>query len=264
MNLIIFLLLLVSCKANFYTHPSCSKIILENEFRVYVCKDVDWWSHEEEHVAFHNKKYVINPFSPNRIWLNASNVPMGMSNKKSFVLLVDEGENIQNISDISMLMTRFLNGETFKTDIYQDTDKLVKDYDDEIRYNSIEETYREMVYYIFDYLLEHVYDHKDVKTIIKDYYEDENTVGTWGFADLHQLDTHEENTPFANLKFICTYSNGTKEHMIVDGFEDKSNEKAPDNVKCNFNIHDMLGNYNYAENQDEASMHEFIKRYGSD
>lgn len=265
MNLIIFLLLLVSCKANFYTHPSCSKIISKTKFRVYVCNDVNWWSHEEEHVAFKNKKYVIKPFSPNKIWLNVSNVPMGMSNKNSFVLLVDEGENIQNVSDISMMMTRVLNGETFKTDIYQDTDKFVKDYDDELRYDNIEETYREMVYYIFDYLIVHVYNHKNVKSIIADYFDDENTVGNWGFMDLHQFDTPEQNAPFSHLKFICIYLNGTKEHMIVDGFKNKSNEKAPDNVKCKLNLHDMFVNNTYTENQNEniLSMHEFIERYGS-
>lgn len=263
MNLIIFMLLLVSCKAAFYTHPSCSKIISETKFRIYVCNEVNWWTHGEEHVAFNNKKYVINPFSPNKIWLNASNVPIGMSNKKSFVLLVDEGENIHNVSDISMLMTRVLNGELIDTDIYTDTDKIIKDYDDEIRYNSLEETYKEMLYYVFDYLIANVYNHKDIKGIIADYFEDEKTVGSWGFVDLNQYNTHEENAPFANLNFICTYSNGTKEHVLVDGFQDKSNETAPDNVKCNINIHDMINNFYYNDGEIQDGLHDFIERYGS-
>ena len=265
MNLIIFILLLVSCKAAFYTHPSCSKIILPTKFRAYVCNDVDWWTHEEEHLAFKNKKYTIKPFSPNRIWLNASNVPMGMSNKNRFVILVDEGTDVNNVSDISTVMTRFLNGEAVKTDIYTDVDKIVEDYDDEIRYDNIEETYKEMVYYIFDYMIEHVYDHKDIKSIIADYFEDKKTVGNWGFTDLHQFDTPDPNAPFANLNFICTYSNGTKEHVIVSGFEDKSNEKAPDNVKCKLNIHDMFNNntYNENENEDSIDMHDFVQRYGT-
>ena len=43
-------------------------------------------------------------------------------------------------------------------------------------------------------------------------------------------------------------------------------EKAPDNVKCKLNLHDMFVNNTYTENQNEniLSMHEFIERYGSD
>lgn len=256
MKLITFLLLLVGINANFYNHETCNKVILETGFRVYSCKKVDWWTNEEEHVSFKHKKYTINPFSPNRIWLNVSQVPVGMSSKDAFVILVDEGDNMTNATLISTTMTRILNGDETNNDVYLDKKEIENQYNDEQRYDG-ESTGYEMYFYIFDYYKNNTLNHLKIKDVVKLYYEDEDTVGDWGLADLAQFDESHRLMP--PLPYICNYKNGTKVPVKVDVYKDLTHVIRPEGMTCNVDIIEMVNLIGYSE---PKMVSKITERYG--
>ena len=179
-----------------------------------------------------------------------------MSSKNAFVILVDEGNNMTNSTLISTTMTRILNGDETNNDVYLDKKEVEQQYDDEPRYDA-ESTGYEMYFYIFDYYKNNTFNHLKIKDVVKLYYEDGDTVGDWGLADLAQFDESVQLMP--PLPYICKYKNGTKVPVKVDVYKDLTHVIPPEGVSCNVDIIEMVNLIGYAE---PKMVSKITERYG--
>lgn len=244
MKLIVLFTLIFTSSASIFHHDSCDKIIMQ-DFRAYSCKNVDWWTAEKEHVVFTTKNYIVNPFSPKRIWLNETQDVVGMSSSDAFVLLVNEGS--ADKEEVSMLLTRLLKGDSRPTGVYVKPEDI-NEYKEDFLQADLQQIGVEWSFFMLDYIKDHVYDHKPIKKILEMYFESKDTLGNWNMIDLNQFESHD----IPLLPFICG-----KEVVDVDVYDDLSGSGVS-NKDCNVDTIELINRFGYT---DHEMISKIVERY---
>lgn len=244
MKLIVLFSLISVSTASIFHHDTCEKIIMQ-DFRAYSCKNVDWWNNKKEHVVFTTKNYIINPFSPKRIWLNETQDVVGMSSSDAFVLLVNEGS--ANKEEVSMLLTRLLKGESTSTKVYVNPDEI-NEYKEDFVQADIDQIALESTFFILDYIKEHVFDHKPYAEIMEMYLDSKETVADWNMVEPDEWETI--NLPL--IPFICD-----KKVVLVNLREDLSGSGVS-NKDCNVDTIELINRFGYT---DHEIISKIVERY---
>ncbi len=100
--------------ASLYKRDNCNKYYMLDESVFYKCQHVNYWTDKVAQAKIENKTYRFDPFSPFKIWLNESGIPIGMSSSDRYVFVVKDGQ-INTTERMSWSLNRCSNQKYRRT-----------------------------------------------------------------------------------------------------------------------------------------------------
>jgi hypothetical protein len=230
---IIFFMLLGLVSASLYKRENCNKYYMLDESVFYKCQHVNYWTDTVAQAKIQNRTYRFDPFSPFKIWLNASGVPIGMSSSDRYVFVVNDGK-INSTERMSWSLNRLLKSEVQKDDTYRKPEGFDDDDEDEDEYEVEEENF------MTSYIMTHPFNHTKWTEIMKQYYLNPLTTPQPDI-DPEILDSliqqlEDESPSFKDFIVSCTMSNGDVRITRVDMKVDLSDQDGLDVEHCEIDV----------------------------
>ena len=237
---IIFFMLIGLASASLYKRDNCNKYYMLDESVFYKCQHVNYWTDKVAQAKIENKTLRFDPFSPFKIWLNESGIPIGMSSSDRYVFVVKDGQ-INTTERMSWSLNRLLKSELQKDNTYKKPEGFDDDDDDEEDYQKEESNF------MMSHLLNNPFNHSKWTQVVKEYYLNPLTTPqpniTPDMLDV-LIDQLDRETPtMADIIVSCTMLNGDVRIVRVDMKVDLSDQDGLDVDHCEINK--------------EATLHEF-------
>ena len=225
-------MLLGVASASLYKRDNCNKYYMLDESVFYKCKLVNYWTNEVAQAKIENKTYRFDPFSPFKIWLNASGVPIGMSSSDRYVFVVRDGQ-INTTERMSWSLNRLLKSELQKDDTYRKPTDFDDDDDDEEDYDQEEDNF------MMSHLLNNPFNHSKWTQVVKEYYMNPLTTPQPDIPpeqmDELILQLERQSDTMKDIIVSCTMMNGDVRVVRVDMKVDLSDQDGLDVDHCEIN-----------------------------
>jgi hypothetical protein len=179
-----------------------------------------------------NKTYRFDPFSPFKIWLNASGIPIGMSSSDRYVFVVKDGQ-INTTERMSWSLNRLLKSELQKDDTYKKPEGFDDDDEDEEDYQQEEDNF------MLQHLLNNPFNHSKWTEVVREYYMNPLTTPQPDIKPAQMdelLKVLEEQSPtMKDIIVSCNMMNGDVRVVRIDMKVDLSDQDGLDVVDCEIN-----------------------------
>ena len=219
--------------ASVYKRENCNKYYMLDDSVFYKCHHVNYWTNEIAQAKIDNKTIRLDPFSPFKIWLNASSVPVGMSSSDQYVFVVKDGD-INTTERMSWSLNRILKGADLEDDTYRKPTDFDDDDEDENVYEEEESNFMQT------YMLTHPFNHTKWTQVVKEYYQNPLTTPQ---PDIKPdvLDTliaqlEEKSPTFKDFIVSCNMINGDVRIVRLDMKVDLSDQDGLDVEHCEIDV----------------------------
>jgi len=230
---LMYLLLIATASASLYKRENCNKYYLLDESVFYKCKHVNYWTDAIAQVKIENRTHRFDPFSPFKIWLNASGVPVGASSSDRYVFVVKDGQ-INSTERMSWSLNRLLKSEIQEDNTYKKPLEFDDDDDDEYDYEDEESNF------LVSHMLTHPFNHTKWTQVVKEYYLNPLTTPQPDIST-DMLDTlieqlEDKSPPFKEFIVACTMQSGDFRVVRVDMKLDLSDQDGLDVEHCEIDV----------------------------
>lgn len=230
---ILLFMLIGLASASLYKRDNCNKYYMLDESVFYKCQHVNYWTDKVAQAKIENKTYRFDPFSPFKIWLNESGIPIGMSSSDHYVFVVKDGQ-INSTERMSWSLNRLLKSELQKDNTYKKPTDFDDDDQDENDYEEEESNF------MLSYMLTHPFNHTKWTQVVKEYYQNPLTTPQPdikpGVLDTLIAQLEEKSPTFKDVIVSCNMINGDVRIVRVDMKVDLSDQDGLDVEHCEIDV----------------------------